>query len=165
PDAAMFQRKADQKREAELRAGEIVPAGLRMFGGDAVGRDLDAFDLVSYDLFVGDEADQRLDRRLDVPTAGVRLDVAIGDPVRRRRRQGYRACFIGAAEGEGLHKTVARLDHVRRSLDALLRQQGGLQALARRMSRVQALDVAAAVDEGEQPGGARCRDAERIAEM
>ncbi len=73
--------------------------------------------------------------------------------------------LLGAAEGESLHEAVARLDHVGRAFDALLGEQRGLQAFARGMAGVQPLDVGAAVDEGEQPGRARRRDAERIGEV
>ena len=75
------------------------------------------------------------------------------------------ARLVGAAEGEGLHEAVARLDHVGRAFDALLGEQRRLQAFARGVAGVQALDVGAAVDEGEQPGRARGRDAERIGEL
>src|SRR5436190_1764577 len=50
------------------------------------------------------------------------------------------------------------------AFDALVREQRGLQALARGVAGVQPLDVAAAVDEGEQPAGARGSEAERIRE-
>ena len=164
-DGAEFQREPHQIGEAELRAGEIVPAGLGVLGGDAIGRNLDALHLVARDLLVREQADQRLDRGLDVPAAGIGLDVAIGDAERHGGRQRDRACLAGAAEGEGLHEAVARLDHVGRAFDALLRQQRRLQALARGVAGVQALDVGAAVDEGEQPGRARGRDAERVGEL
>ena len=110
-------------------------------------------------------AEQRLDRRLDVAAAGIRLDVAVGDAERHGRRQRDGARLVGAAEREGLHEAVARLDHVGRAFDALLGEQRRLQAFARRVAGVQPLDVAAAVDEGEQAGGARCRNAERMAEL
>ena len=75
------------------------------------------------------------------------------------------ARLVGAAEGERLHEAVARLDHVGRAFDALLGQQRRLQAFARGVAGVQPLDVAAAVDEGEQSGRARGRDAERVGEL
>ena len=45
------------------------------------------------------------------------------------------ARLVGAVEGEGLHEAVARLDHVGRAFDALLRQQRGLQTLRARRGR------------------------------
>ena len=75
------------------------------------------------------------------------------------------ARLVDAAEREGLHEAVARLDHVGRALDALLGEQRRLQAFARGVAGVQPLDVAAAVDEGEQAGRARGRDAERMGEL
>ena len=75
------------------------------------------------------------------------------------------AGFVGAAEREGLHEAVARLDHVGRALHAELGEQRGLDAFARGMAGVQALDVGAAVDEGEQAGGGARRDAERIGDL
>src|SRR6266516_4051511 len=74
------------------------------------------------------------------------------------------ACLVGAAEGEGLHEAVARLDHVGRAFDALLRQQRRLQALPRGVAGMQPLDIAAAIDEGEQHRGARRGKPERVRE-
>ena len=76
-----------------------------------------------------------------------------------------RARVSGTPEREGLHEAVARFDHVGRPLHALLRQQRRLQSLARGVAGMQALDVGAAVDEGEQAGGAARRDAERVGEL
>src|SRR5262249_59922626 len=78
-DGAEFQREPDQIGEAELGAGEVVPAGLGMLGGDAIGRDLDALDLLGRDLLVLEQPDERLDCRLDVAAAGIKPDVAVGD--------------------------------------------------------------------------------------
>src|SRR5262249_62345885 len=78
-DRAEFEREPYQIRKAELGAGEIIPAGLGVLGGDAIGRNVDALHLVARDGLVVDEADERLDRGRDVPAAGVGLDVAIGD--------------------------------------------------------------------------------------
>ena len=52
-----------------------------------------------------------------------------------------------------------------RAFGALLGEQRRLQAFARSMPGVQPLDIAAAGDEGEQPGRARRRDAERMGEL
>src|SRR6185436_7309455 len=60
---------------------------------------------------------------------------------------------------------VARLDHVGRPLHAELGEQCGLDALARGVASVQALDVGAAVDEREQAGRSTPRDAERIGDL
>src|SRR5256886_16957157 len=109
---------------------------------------------------VGEHADERLDRRLDVPAARIGLDVAIGDAERRRQRD--HACLVGARKG--LHEAVARFEHAGWAFDALVREQRGLQALAPGVARVQPLDVAAAVDEGEQPAGAPGGPAERVRE-
>jgi hypothetical protein len=57
-----------------------------------------------------------------------------------------------------------RLDHAGRAFDALFGEQDGLQALARGVAGVQALDIAAAVDEGEQAAGARSGKPERVRE-
>ena len=73
--------------------------------------------------------------------------------------------LVGAAERKGLHEAVARLDHVGRALHAEFGQQCGLDAFARGMTRVQALDVGAAIDEGEQPRGGARRDAERVGDL
>src|SRR4029078_9617605 len=81
------QGEPDQVGKAELRAGEIIPAGLGVLGGDAIGGDVDALDLVGADALVVEQADQRLDRRLDVPAARIGLDVAVGNAERHRRRQ------------------------------------------------------------------------------
>ncbi len=152
-----------------------------MLGGDAVGRNIDALHLLARDGLVVEQANEGLDRRLDVPAAGVGLDVAIGDAERGRGRQGdsarrrarfrrvsgartFRVRLVGAAEGEGLHEAVARLDHVGRAFDALFREQCGLQALAGGVAGMQPLDVAAAIDEGEQPRGARGGEPERVRE-
>ena len=78
------------------------------------------------------------------------------------RQRGAR--LVGAAEGEGLHEAVARLDHVGWAFDALFREQRGLQALAGGVAGMQPLDVAAAIDEGEQPCGARGGEPERVRE-
>ena len=75
------------------------------------------------------------------------------------------ARLVGAAEREGLHEAVARLDHVGRAVHAELGEQRGLDALARGVAGVQALDVGAAVDEGEQAGGGARRDAERVGDL
>ena len=75
------------------------------------------------------------------------------------------ARLVGAAEREGLHEAVARLDHVGRTLHAELGQQRRLDAFARGVAGVQALDVGAAVDEGEQAGGGARRDAERVGDL
>src|SRR5262249_1468314 len=101
------------------------------------------------------QADQRFNRWLDVPAAGIRLDVAVSNAVRRCRRERNGVRRLAVTEGEGLHEAVARLDHIRRSLDTQLRKQRGLQALARGVSGVEALDVGATVDESEQPRRAR----------
>src|SRR5207247_1847349 len=143
-------REPDEVGEAELRAGEIMPAGRGMLGGDAIGGDLDPVHLVGRDRFVVEQADERLDRGLDVPAAGIRLDVAVGDAERRRRRERNGARLVGVAEGEGLQEAVAPLDRIGRPLDPLLRQQRGLHALARGVSGMQALDIAAATT--QQPG-------------
>jgi hypothetical protein len=92
-DRAEFEREPDQIGKAELRAGEVIPSGLGVLGGDAIGRNLDAIDLVARDVLVGKETDQRLDRRLDVPAAGIGLDVAIGDAERRRGWERAKACM------------------------------------------------------------------------
>ncbi len=70
--------------------------------------------------------------------------------------------IVGAAEGEGLHEAIAPLDHVGRAFDALFREQRRLQALAGGVAGMQPLDVAAAIDEGEQPRGARGGKPERV---
>ena len=62
-------------------------------------------------------------------------------------------------------KPSRAFDHVGRAFGALLGEQRRLHALARGVAGVQPLDVAAAGDEGEQPGGARRRDAERVGEL
>ena len=164
-DGAESQREPDQVGEAELRAGEIVPAGLGVLGGDAIGGDVDALHLVGRDALVVEQADQRLDRGLDVAAARIGLDVAVGDAERHGRRQHDSARLVGAAEGESLHEAVARLDHIGRAFDPLLRQQRGLQAFARGVAGVQALDVGAAVDEREQSGRARGGDAECVGKL
>ena len=46
PDGAEAQREANQIREAQLRAGEVIPTRMGMLGGNAVGIDVDARDLV-----------------------------------------------------------------------------------------------------------------------
>src|SRR5205807_4075403 len=101
-------------------------------------------------LFVVEQGDRHLDRGLDVTAAWIGLDVAVGDAERRRRRQLNGARLAAATEGEGLHESVPRLDDAGRAFDAKLCQQRRLQAFARRVAGMQALDVAAAVDEGEQ---------------
>ena len=164
-DAAEARRKAHQIREAQLRAGVVVPAGVRVLGGDAIGLDIDVLDLALVDLLVVHQAEQRLDGGLDVAAAGVRLDVAVGDAERRVGRQRNSARLVGAAERKGLHEAVARLDHVGRALHAELGEQRRLDAFARGVARVQALDVGAAVDEGEQAGGGARRDAERVGDL
>jgi hypothetical protein len=77
-----------------------------MFGGNAIGFRLDVLDLLGRDLLVIEQADQRLDRRLDVAAARVGLDVAVGDAERRRRRQHHRAGALGAGERKSLHEAV-----------------------------------------------------------
>ena len=81
------------------------------------------------------------------------------------RRQRDRTRLVGAAERERLHEAVARLDHVGRAVHANLGKQRRLDALARGVAGVQALDVGAAVDEGEQAGGGARRDAERVGDL
>src|SRR4029077_164024 len=49
-DAAEACGKSHQIREGELRAGVIVPAGMRVLGRDAVGLDIDMPDLAGVDL-------------------------------------------------------------------------------------------------------------------
>ena len=164
-DGAESQREPDQVGEAELRAGEIVPAGLGVLGGDAIGGDVDALHLLGRDALIVEQADQRLDRGLDVPAARIGLDVAVGDAERHGGRQYDGTGFIGAAERESLHEAVARLDHIGRAFDPLLRQQRGLQAFARGVAGVQALDVGAAVDEREQSGRARGGDPECVGKL
>ena len=61
-------------------------------------------------------------------------------------------CLLGACEG--LHETVALLDHPGRTFDTLLRQERRLQSLAGGVAGVQPLDVAAPINEGEQAGPA-----------
>src|SRR6267378_1499396 len=39
-DGAPMERKPDQEREAQLRAGVIVPAGVGVLGRDAIGLDV-----------------------------------------------------------------------------------------------------------------------------
>src|SRR5262249_60302632 len=74
-DGAELEREPDQIRKAELRAGEVVPSGLGVLGGDAIGRNIDALDIVASEVLVIEQTDERLDRGLDVPAAGIRLDV------------------------------------------------------------------------------------------
>ena len=138
---------------------------MRVLGGDPVGLDVDVADLARVDLLVVHQAEQRFDGGLDVAAARIGLDVAVGDAERRVRRQCDRAGLVGAAECEGLHEAVARLDHVGRALHAELGQQRGLDAFARGVAGVQALDVGAAVHEGEQAGGGARRDAERVGDL
>ena len=161
-DAAVARREPHQIGEAQLRAGEVVPRHVGVLGRDLVGLDLDLADVVERDVLVVAQAEHRLDRRLDVAAAGVRLDVAVGDAVLGLGRQLDRPRLVDAAERERLHEAVARLDHLRRAFDALLGEQRRLHSFARSMAGVQPLDVAAAVDEGEQAGGAGGRDAERV---
>ena len=99
------------------------------------------------------------------PAAGVGLDVAVGDAELGAPAAAHRPRLVDAAERERLHEAVARLDHVGRAFDALLGEQRRLHALARSVAGVQPLDVAAAGDKGEQAGGARRRDAERVGEL
>src|SRR6202008_1849024 len=66
---------------------------------------------------------------------------------------------------ESLHEAVARLDDIGRAVHAELGEERRLDALARGVARMQALDVGAAVDEGEQAGGGPCRDAERVGDL
>ena len=164
-DAAEARRNAHQIREGELRARVIVPAGVRVLGGDAIGLDIDVPDLALLDLLVVHQAEQRLDGGLDVAAAGIRLDVAVGDAERRIGRQRNGPRLVGTAEREGLHEAVARLDHVGRAVHAKLGEQRGLDAFARGVAGVQALDVGAAIDEGEQAGGRARRDAERVGDL
>src|SRR5262245_35738636 len=161
-DGAEFQREPDQVRKAQLRAGEIVPSGLGVLGGDAIGRNIDALDIVAGEVLVIEQTDQRLDRGLDVPAAGVRLDVAIRHAEGHRGRQCDGACAIAA--GESLHEAVARLDHAGRAFDTLLCQERRLQPLTGGVAGVQPLDVAATVDEGEQAARARGGKPERVGE-
>ena len=73
-DGAESHRESDQVGEAELRAGEIIPAGLGVLGGDAIGGDVDALHLLGRDALIVEQADQRLDRGLDVAAARIGLD-------------------------------------------------------------------------------------------
>ena len=134
-DGAEFQRERHQIGEAELRAREVVPAGAGMLGGDAIGLDRDVLDLLGRDLLVVEEADQRLDRGLDVAAARVGLDVAIGDAERHAGGSTIARALLGRLEREGLHEAVARLDHAGRAFDALLGEQRRLQSFARRRGR------------------------------
>src|SRR5215831_14376921 len=79
PDSAEAQREADQIREAQLCAGEVVPARVGVFGRDAVGVDLDARDFIRRDLFVPAQLHQRLDSGLEVTAARIGLDVTVCD--------------------------------------------------------------------------------------
>src|SRR5262249_33363771 len=65
-DGAELEREPDQIRKAELRAGEVVPSGLGVLGGDAIGRNIDALDIVASEVLVIEQTDERLDRGLDV---------------------------------------------------------------------------------------------------
>jgi len=151
-DGAELEREPDQIGKAELRAGEVVPAGLRVLRGNAISCNLDALDLLARDVLVIEKADERLERGLDVPAAGIGLDVAVRDAKRHRGRECDRTCLLGACEG--LHETVALLDHPGRTFDTLLRQERRLQSLAGGVAGVQPLDVAAPINEGEQAGPA-----------
>ena len=82
--------------------------------------------------------------------ARVGLDVAVGHAEWRLRRQRDRPRLLGARIGKRLHEAVARFDHAGRAFNPLLGKQGRLHAFARGVTGMQALDVGAAVDEGEQ---------------
>ena len=97
-----------------------------------------------------------------MPAAGVRLHVTIGHGERRRRRQQDRPRLAVAPEREGLRETVDGLEHMRRSFDAVLREQCCLQALARGVTGMKPLDVGSAVDEGEQARRAAGGNAESV---
>src|SRR5215471_11769662 len=79
-----------------------------------------------------------------------------------RWRQHGRPRLVAAPERECLQETIARFNHVGRTLHALLGQQRCLKAFAGGVSGMQALDVGATVDESEQAGGAACGDTESV---
>ena len=91
PDGAEAQRDADQVGKAQLRAGVVVPAGMGVLGGDAIGVDVDPGHFFRDDVLVVAQRDERLDGGLDVAAAGIGLDVAVGDAEGGRRRQHDRA--------------------------------------------------------------------------
>src|SRR6476620_8302752 len=86
-DAAEFERERDQVGKAQLRAGEVVPPGRGVLGGDAIGRNLDTLHLLPGDVLLLEDADERLDRRLNVSAARIGLDVAMGDAERHGGRE------------------------------------------------------------------------------
>src|SRR5215831_11135856 len=141
PDRAETQREADQIWEAQLCAGELVPARMGVLGGDPIGIDVDACDLVRRNVLLVAQSHQRLDGGLKMAAACVRLDVAVGDAECDGWRQSNRPRLVDAPERERLQETVARLNYARRSLHALLGQQCGLNAFARGVPGMQALDV------------------------
>ena len=62
-DAAEFEREPEQIGEAQLGAGEIIPAGPGVLGGDAVGRNIDPLDLLGREVLVAQDADRALPPR------------------------------------------------------------------------------------------------------
>src|SRR5215468_5838230 len=128
PDSAEAQREADQIWEAQLCAGEVVPARVGVFGRDAVGIDVDARDFIERDLFVPAQPHQRLDGGLEVAAACIGLDVTVCGAERDDRWQRDRPHLVAAPERESLHEAIARFYRIGRSLYALRCQQRRLQS-------------------------------------
>src|SRR6266404_2061951 len=107
PDGAETQREADQIREAQLRAGKVVPTRMGVLGGNAVGVDVDARDLVRRNVLLAAQPNERLDGGLEMAAARIRLDVAVGDAKRDGRWQHDRPRLVDATGRERLQETVA----------------------------------------------------------
>src|SRR5260370_35139854 len=82
PDGAETQREADQIWKAQLRAGEVVPARMGVLGGNAVGVDVDARDLVRRNVLLAAQPNERLAGGLELAATRKPLEV----PARKSAR-------------------------------------------------------------------------------
>ena len=161
-DAAVTQTERHDKREAQLRAGEVAPAGLGVRCCNRVGLDVDALDILFDKAVIAAQRHHRLDRRLQVAATGIGLEVTIDHAERRIGRELEVRRHAIRVPGKRLEESVRPFEHVGRPLDAAARQKRRGQAFARRMTRVQPLDVTAAGEKREQSRGCTGRKAERI---
>ena len=147
-DALPSRRQRGAKAVVHLCRRHVVPTAIGVAGCDLIGGDLDGGDFARRDALFPSDRDDRVQTRMQMAATGIGLDVAARD-VERFSQPGDQLRRIGLA-GKGLQETVLDFQHASGSSHAVARQMGGQQTLARSEAGVEALDLPAAVQEGEQ---------------
>ena len=121
-----------------------------VLGSDGIGADFDSCDVGRLKLLLADDLAHRVDRRMQVTTACIGLHVAARHGQKFRPLRNLESCSRLFGRRERLKKAVALGEYSHRTRETTFSQQGGKGALTRGMTGMDALDLAATVEECEK---------------